>query len=69
MRHGVSLLVWGSIATLYRSQPPNLQLDGFTSRTHVCLAPWVTNKAVLPVPKSTEGRFVPISARGEQAQK
>ena len=49
--------------TFCTSPPPNLDLGSLTSRAHVCLAPALTAKAVLPAPRSTEGRFVPISAR------
>ena len=57
--------VWDQSAPIYRSPPLNLPMGSLTSRAHVCLTPVQTATAVLPVPRSTEGRFVPISARGE----
>ena len=46
-------------------QSPNRIL---TSSAHVYSKPALTATAVLPAPRSIEGRFVPISARGEQEQ-
>ena len=71
---------WGHIALFCRSPPPNLTLGSLrllppnpsrcslTSRAHVWLAPAQMATAVLPAPRSTAVRFVPISARGEQEQ-
>ena len=65
----VALWVWGSIAQLSMPTLSKLPRWSLTSRAHLCLDPAETATAVLPDPRSTEGRFVPISARGEQKQK
>jgi len=61
-------MVEGRITPFYRSPPPNHTLGIFTSNAHVCCPPALTAMAVLPAPRSTAVRFVPISARGEQEQ-
>ena len=66
MRQRVARRVWGPIAPFYMSLPPNLPPGNLTSTAHVCFDPALTATAVLPAPRSTDGRFVPISARGEQ---
>ena len=59
---------WLQIAPFCRSSPSNHPMGSLTSSAHVCFPPALTAAAVLPDPRSTEGRFVPISARGEQEQ-
>ena len=64
----VALRAWGQSARFCRSLPPTFPLGSLTSRAHACIAPVMMAMAVLPAPRSTEGRFAPISARGEQEQ-
>ena len=68
VRHRVSLARSGHIAQFCKTPPPNVPLGKLTSRAHVYFDPALMDTAVLPGPRSTEGRFVPISARGVQEQ-
>jgi hypothetical protein len=65
VRQRVALRVWGPYI-FCKSPPHNLTPGCLTSRAHVCFDPALTAAAVLPTPRSIEGRFTPISARGEQ---
>ena len=68
VRQRVARRVWGPSSPFCRSPPPNLPLGNLTSTAHVYLAPALKATTVLPAPRLTEERFVPISARGEQEQ-
>ena len=62
------LWLWDKIAQFCRSPSSNLSLGNLTSKAHVCFPATTTATDVLPAPKSTGGRFIPISARGEPEQ-
>ena len=65
----VALWLWDLIVSFCNSPPLNCPLGNLTSNAHVCFPPALTATAIFPIPRSSEGRFIPISARGEQKQK
>ena len=67
-RQLVALKVWDLIAPFCRSPTPNVPLGSLTSSAQIWPFPALTDTAVFPAPRSTGGRFDPISARREQDQ-